>query len=72
MHGMGSGEHREVVPPVIGGRPKAMDQQQRRRIGKVLLGLLMHRVDGVSEVAPAVGIHDEGQQGAMLGTLPEA
>ncbi len=28
----------------------------------------MDRVDGVSEVAPGVGIHNEGQEGAMLGS----
>ena len=32
VHGMGFGQHWNVVAPVIGGRPKAMDQQQRRAI----------------------------------------
>ena len=62
MHGMGFGQHGNVVSPVVGGRPKTMNQQQRRTITAVLLGLLMDRVDGMSEVAPAVGVHNEGRE----------
>jgi len=47
---------------VVGGRPKTMNQQQRRTITAVLLGLLMDRMDSVSEVAPAVGVHNEGRE----------
>ena len=63
VHGMGFGQHGNVVSPVVGGRPKTMHQQQRRTIATVLLGLLMDRVDSVSEVAPAVGVHNEGREG---------
>ena len=62
VHGMGFGQHGNVVSPVVGGRPKTMNQQQRRTITAVLLGLLMDRVDSMSEVAPAVGVHNEERE----------
>ena len=57
MHGMGLGQHGNVVAPVIGGCPEAMHQQKRRMIGAVLLGMLLHRVHGVAEMAPGDAIH---------------
>lgn len=57
MHGMGLGQHGNVVAPVIGGCPEPMHQQKRRMIGAVLLGMLLHRVHGVAEMAPGDAIH---------------
>ena len=34
-----------------------MHQQKRRAIGAVLLGMLLHRVHGVAEMAPGDAIH---------------
>ena len=57
MHGVGLGQHGNVVTPVIGGCSEPMHQQKRRAIGAVLLGMLLHRVHGVAEMAPGDAIH---------------
>ena len=57
MHGVGLGQHGNVVAPVIGGCPETMHQKKRRMIGAVLLGMLLHRVHGVAEMAPGDAIH---------------
>ena len=57
MHGMGLGQHGNVVAPVIGGCPEPMNQQKGRKISTVLLGMLLHRVHGVAEMAPGDAIH---------------
>ena len=57
MHGMGLGQHGNVVAPVIGGGTEPMHQQKRRMIAAVLLGMLLHRVHGMAEMAPSDAIH---------------
>jgi hypothetical protein len=60
---MASGQHRNVVPPMIGGCPKAMDQQKCRLIrGNRLIRLLAHRMHGMAEMAPGADLHDDRQE----------
>jgi hypothetical protein len=48
---------------MIGGCPKAMDQQKGRLIkGNRLIRLLTHRMHGVAEMAPGADLHDDRQE----------
>ena len=57
MHGMALGQYGNVVAPVISGCPKPMHQQKGWTIGTVLIGMLLHRVHGMAEMAPSDAIH---------------
>ena len=54
---MGLGQHGNVVTPMIGGCPEPMHQQKGRMVAAVLIGMLLHRVHGVAEMAPGDAIH---------------
>ena len=59
---MTAGQHGDVVPPMVGGGSKAVDQQKSGTIGgDRLIRFLRHRMDGMAEMAPGTDLHNKRQ-----------